>query len=156
MTAAPAPVGDPPNERNGTVPHDHSAHTNARAAAPTPQAAIRNYALTYTNWRAAGLTAREHQLATMAVDPARLEAQQTAASESTLAMLTANHVQNTGVILAVAPGQGPAAGSWVVVTQETTTGRGPYAGLPTTAHVTLARAVRIDRRWVISEWHPQS
>jgi hypothetical protein len=156
VTAAPASPGDPPAESHGTVPLGHLTQTAAGISAPTPQAAIRSYALTYINWRASDLPARENQLASMAVGAARFEAQQTTASQSTLATLTANHVQNSGAVLAIAPGQGPAHGFWVVVTQETTTGLGAYAGLPTAPHVTLARAVSIDRLWVISAWRPQS
>jgi hypothetical protein len=156
VTGAPTPVGDPPAERNGTVPSGYSVQPAAVAAAPTPQATLRRYALTYVNWRAAGLPTREHQLASMAVGAARLEAQQTTASQSTLAMLEANHVQNSGVVLTIGRGQGPVHGFWVIVTQETTTGLGPYAGLPTTPHVTLARTIRTSHRWVVTEWRPQS
>ena len=44
----------------------------------------------------------------------------------------------------IAPGQGSAAGLWVIVTRETTTGEGDYAGLPPTDHVTDAQ---VDVVW---------
>lgn len=60
---------------------------------------------------------------------ARLAAEQTAASRSVTAALVASHVRNHGVVLSIAPGQGIARGQWIIVTQEQTTGSGPYAGL---------------------------
>ena len=159
MSPAPAPIGDPPQERNGTVPEGQATPRTAptrldRAHRHRPPCC--RYALAYTNWQAASLTAHERELASLAVGAARLAAEQTAASESAAAALAANHVQNKGVVLAIAPGKGPARGQWVVVTQEQTTGTGPYAGLPPSAHVTLARTARVHARWVISEWRPES
>jgi len=100
--------------------------------------------------------ADERHLASLAVGAARLAAEQTAASQSAAAQLAANHVQDKGVVLAITPGLGPARGQWVIVTQEQTTGTGPYAGLPSSPHVTLARAARLGRGWVVSEWSPRS
>jgi hypothetical protein len=80
---APAPVGDPVPERGGTVPAGLAGGENAPAAgaaAFSPEAALRRYALAYTNWQAATLVAHEHQLAALAVGPARLAALQTAAA----------------------------------------------------------------------------
>jgi hypothetical protein len=123
----------------------------------TPQIALRRYALAYTNWTAAGLPATERRLASLAVGAARLTAEQLAASTSATVELAGNHVQNTGVVLAITPGLGPAVGQWVVVTQEQTTGTGPYAGLPSTLHVTLARVQRIEHGyWAIREWNPRT
>jgi hypothetical protein len=114
------------------------------------------YALAYANWRASSLAAVERRLVVLAVGAARLTAEQIAASHSAAAELAGNHVQNKGVVLTIARGRGPAAGQWVVVTQEQTTGTGPYAGLPPALHVTLARTERLNRGWAISGWKPQT
>ncbi len=158
-TSATAPSGDPPAERDGSVPAGLAAKENAPAAgavAASPRAALRRYALAYTNWHAASLPARERELAALAVGAARLAAEQTAASQSAAAALAADHVQDKGVVLAIAAGQGAARGQWVVVTQEQTIGTGAYAGLPAAPHVTLARTARLRRGWAVSEWSPQS
>jgi hypothetical protein len=152
---APAPIGDPLPERDGTIPKGQAAKENTPATgsiAPSPQAALRRYALGYTNWQATSLPAHERQIASLAVGAARLAAEQTAASKSTAAQLASNHVENKGVVLAIAPGEGPARGQWIVVTQEQTTGTGPYAGLPPTLHVTLARTERLNQGWAVTEW----
>jgi len=156
-SAAAAPSGDPPAERHGTVPQSSARKQNTPSAlAPSPQTALLRYALLYTNWQAASLPALERRLASLAVGAARLSAEQTAASNSAAAELAANHVQNTGVVLSIASGRGPARGQWIVVTQEQSTGTGPYAGLPPTLHVTLARTERVNRSWAISEWSPRT
>jgi hypothetical protein len=159
VSQAPAPSGDPAQERNGTVPKSQAAGENKPApgtAAASPQAVLRRYALAYINWQATSLPAHERALASLAIGPARLVAEQTAASQSATASLVAHHVENKGVVLAITAGQGPARGQWVVVTQEQTTGTGPYAGLPPTPHVTFARAKRLGRGWFVSEWSPGS
>jgi hypothetical protein len=91
---------------------------------------LRRYPPAYTNWQAATLGG---------------------AGE-----LVAHQAQNTGPVLAIAPGEGSAWGQWVLVTQEQTTGSGAYAGLPSSPHVTLARVVPVGGRWVVDEWAPQS
>jgi hypothetical protein len=77
-------------------------------------------------------------------------------SQGAAAELAANHVENKGVLLAIISGEGPAHGQWVVVTQEQTTGSGPYSGLPTSPHVTLAKTVRLRNGFAVSQWNPQS
>ncbi len=156
---APAPVGDPIPERGGTVPAGLAGGENAPAAgaaASSPEAALRRYALDYTNWQAATLVAHERRLAGLAVGPARLAALQTAAALGDAGELAAHHVQNTGAVLSIAPEQGAARGRWVVVTQEQTTGTGAYAGLPSSLHVTLARLVQAGGGWVVWGWWPGS
>ncbi len=141
----------------GTVPSALAGSENAPSpgsGGPTPQAALRRYALVYTNWQASTLGAHERRLASLGVGAARLAALQTAASASGAVSLVADHVQNRGVVLAVAPGQGPGHGQWVVVTQEQTTGTGAYAGLPASTHVTLGRVTHVSDEWVVSEWSP--
>jgi hypothetical protein len=150
----PAPGGDPPAERDGTVPAGQAAKQNtltAGALARSPRAALERYALACTNWHASGLSAHERQIAALAVGAARLAPEQTATSQSAAAELAADHVQNKGVVLAITPGHGPARGQWVVVTQEQTIGTGPYAGLPAAPHVTLARVTRLERGFAVSD-----
>jgi hypothetical protein len=122
--------------------------------ARSPQAALRQYALLYTNWRASGLLARERELASLAAGPARLAAEQAMASQSGAVSLAVHHVENRGVVLTIAREEGRSRARWVVVTEELTTGTGPYAGLPSTLQVTLARVVRLGPGWVVCEWAP--
>jgi hypothetical protein len=159
ISRAPAPTGDPAGERNGTVAPGQATAENRpapRSLAPSPRAALLRYALIYINWRASSLPARERELASLAIGEARLAAQQIAGSRSGAAELAADHVQNNGVVLAITPGQGPAHGRWVVVTEEKTVGAGPYAGLPWSPHVTLAWTAHLGTGWAVSEWTPRS
>ncbi len=156
-STAPPPSGDPPAERHGTIPPGAARHQRTPSRlAPTPQAALQRYALLYSNWQAVNLPSVERQLASMAVGPARLTAEQIAASHSMTAALAADRVQSTGVVLSIAPGRGPARGQWIIVTQEHTTGAGAYVSLPATLHVTLARTQRLDQGWTISGWTPRT
>lgn len=158
VRAAPAPVGDPPSERGGTLPAGEANAEDAPArgvGAASPQAALRRYALLYSNWSAAGLAGRERLLAALGIGPARLEAEQTGASGSAIAALVAAHVRNSGVVVAIARGEGAARGWWVVVTRERTSGDGVYAGLPPGLHVTEARVVRDGRGWVVWGWRAE-
>jgi hypothetical protein len=118
--------------------------------------ALTRYALAYTNWRASQLPARERELAALSIGAARLSASQTAAAQSGAATLAADRVANAGQVVAVAPGEGPDRGQWVIVTEEQTTGSGPYAGLPAGPHVTLARVVHLPGGWTVSTWSPIS
>jgi len=159
VTAAPAPTGDPPPERGGTIAPAAAAAQLAvtpSALATSPTLALRRYALAYVNWSASCLPAREHELAAIAVGPARLAAQQTAAAAGGAAALAAHHVANHGSVVAIAPGQGADRGRWVIVTEEQTTGGGPYAGLPPGPHVTLAEVARLRGGWAVSVWQPIS
>jgi hypothetical protein len=125
------------------------------APAPTPQAALRRYALAYANWSATALPARERELAALSVGPARLAAEQIAASQSANAALVTDHVENRGVVLSIAERQAPARGEWVVVTEERTSGSGAYAGLPAGTDVTLARVVPVAGGLAVVEWSPR-
>jgi hypothetical protein len=111
--AAPAaPIGDPLAESHGTVPPPPlaSSEDTPSSLAPSPQVALLRYALLYTNWQAVSLPTVERRLASLAVGAARLTAEQIAASRSAIAELAAHHVQNTGIVLAIAAGRGPARG----------------------------------------------
>lgn len=155
--AAAAPIGDPPAERHGTIPQSAvSKQDTPSSLAPSPQAALLRYALLYTNWQAASLPTNERRLASLAVGAARLTAEQNAASSSAIAELAAHHVQNSGIVLAIAPARGPVRGQWIVVTQEQSSGTGPYASLPPTLHVTLASTGHLNRGWAISGWTPRT
>jgi hypothetical protein len=156
---APAPVGDPPGERGGTIPATARASENtvtAAGVASSPQQALQRYALAYINWRATDLPERERELAALAVGAAKLTAQQTAAAQSGAAALAANRVANSGQVVAIARGEGPDTRWWVIVTLEHTIGSGAYAGLPPAAHVTLAQVTHLKRGWVVSAWNPAS
>ncbi len=159
VSRAPAPVGDPAGERGGTVPPSQTAAQDTPAegsTSPTPQMALRRYALAYTNWTAANLPVHEHQLASLAIGPARLAAEQTAASGSAIASLARSRVENRGVVIAIAAGEGPARRQWVILTQEQTTGTGDYAGLPPTLHITYAQVRRVNHRWAVRTWDPHT
>ena len=159
VAPTPAPLGDPAAERGGTIPA--AAQTAEDAVSPvgvasSPKLALRRYALAYVNWHASGLHEREQQLAAISIGAAKLTAAQTAAARSGTDALIASHVANSGQVVAIAPGEGPDAGRWIVVTEEHTTGTGPYAGLPPAPHVTLAQVTHLDGGWVVNAWNPAS
>jgi hypothetical protein len=156
-SAADAP--DPAPERGGTIPAaDQAAQlTLAPAAAqPTPQAALARYARLAVNWNWQDLAGLQRRLAALSLGPARAQALQAAAHAATDTTLRQQHIRNSGRAVAIAQGQGQAAGRWVIVTRERTTGQGAYAGLPPTLHVTYAQLTRTPTGWVISQWQPQT
>jgi len=157
--ATPADTGDPTPERNGTVPgHDQGVidRLGAGAGRTSPQAALARYAELYVNWTAAGVAAKQRQLATMSLGQARAQALQAATTLARDPELTKSAVSNAGRVVAIAPGQGAAAGLWVVVTREQTIGKGDYAGLPPTLHVTYAELTRTTNGWVVTQWQPKN
>jgi hypothetical protein len=159
LAPTPAPVGDPPAERGGTIPAAAQAAEDSvsrAGVAHSPQLALRRYALTYVNWQASGLQEREQQLVAVSIGAAKLTAEQTTAARSGATALIASHVENSGQVVAIAPGEGPDAGLWVIITQEHTTGTGGYAALPPAPHVTLAQVRHLNGGWVVSAWNPAS
>ena len=149
---------DPAPERGGTIPNAARAAQNTPAAGagrPSPQAALERYADLDINWSATTVAAVQRQLAAICVGQARAQALQAAASYGHDSTLQASQVANSGTVIAIAAGQGPAAGSWVIVTRETTTGQGEYAGLPPTDQVTVAQVQRTRGGWFVSSWSPQ-
>jgi len=157
--ATPADTGDPTPERNGSVPgHDQGVidHLGAGAGRTSPQAALARYAELYVNWTAAGVAANQRQLAAISLGQARAQALQAAASFARDPELTKSAVSNTGSVVAIAPGQGAAAGLWVVVTREQTIGKGDYAGLPPTLHVIYALLARTASGLVVTRWQPEN
>jgi len=157
-TTATATNADPAPERGGTIPNAaHTAQNNpaAGAGSPTPQAALERYANLDINWTARTVAGIQDQLAAISVGQARAQALQAAASYGHDSTLQASQVANTGTVVAIAPGQGPATGLWVIVTRESTTGKGDYAGLPPTDHVTDAQVEHTHHGFVVSAWSPQ-
>jgi hypothetical protein len=150
---------DPIPERGGTISRAArraQAALGTGAAAPSPQAALQRYARLYSNWTAATVANQQRQLAAISLGSARGQALQAAASYRHDTTLRASHVANSGGVITIAKGQGAATGSWVVVTRETTTGRGDYQGLPAQLHITYAQLTHTPDGWVISSWSPQS
>jgi hypothetical protein len=159
VAPTPAPVGDPPAERGGTIPAGAQAAEDSvsrAGVAHSPQLALRRYALAYVNWHASGLREREQHLVAMSIGAAKLMEEQTTAARSGATALIVSHVANSGQVVAIAPGEGPGAERWVIVTEEHTTGTGRYAGLPPAPHVTLAQVRHLDGGWVVSAWNPAS
>jgi len=159
-TVATAPnAGDPPPERNGHIPLAAQAHQTALepgAAQPTPEAALARYSQIAVNWNWRDLAAVQHHLASISLGQARAQALQAAAGTSTDSNLRAQRITNLGQPISIAGGQGPAAGRWVIVTRERTTGQGAYAGLPPTLHVTYAQVTHTSHGYVVSRWTPQN
>lgn len=127
----PVDAGDPTPERNGTVRPRAQTTINrlsSGAARTSPQQALTRYALLYTNWTAAHVAADQRQLAAISLGQARAQALQAAASLARDPDLTNSAVSNTGSVVAITAGQGAAAGLWVLVTREQTTGKGDYEG----------------------------
>ncbi len=158
-TTATATNAEPAHEQGGTIPHSAQAAQNTPAdgaAQPTPQAALERYATLSINWSAGTLAAVQRELAAISIGQARAQALQAQASYAHDGTLRESHVANSGSVIAIAAGQGPAAGSWVIVTQETTTGQGDYAGLPPADHVTQAQLTHTRDGWIVSSWSPRS
>jgi hypothetical protein len=149
---------DPAPERGGTIPPGTRATESQLATGarqPTPQSALEHYARLYVNWSARTVAADQRELAAISVDQARAQAQQAATTYAHDQTLQQSGVANSGHLVAitssiVVPGQ------WVLVTSEQTTGKGDYAGLPPTLHVTYAQVTRASSGWVVSEWAPQN
>jgi hypothetical protein len=158
-TTDPANAGDPAPERGGTIPAQaQAAETQLApaAGASTPEAAIARYASLYINWTAANVVSRQHELASISLGQARARAQQAEASVRSDTLLTRSQVANSGQVIAISQGRGSAAGQWVVVTNELTSGQGAYSGLPPTAHVTYAQVTHTSQGWIVSTWKPQN
>ena len=149
---------DPAPERGGRIaPNARATQTRLAAGAgqSTPADALERYATLWTNWTAGTLIARQEQLAGISLGQARAQALQAAASFQHDSTLTASHVANSGHVIAITPNL-TAAGQWVVVTSETTTGQGDYTGLPATLHVTYAQLTHTRQGLVVSQWSPQN
>jgi hypothetical protein len=158
-TVTPSDWHDPTPERGGTVPPSQQAAQNkvaAAAALPTPQAALERYARMYLNWDARHVVGVQRALAAISLGQARAQALQAAASATRDPKLIAGEIANRGQVIAISPGQGAAAGEWVIVTNEQTAGEGDYGGLPPTLHIIYAQLTHAGPGWVISAWQPQN
>ena len=123
------------------------------ALASTPQAALERFAWLYVNWHVLQLPERARQLAALSVGQAREQAQALVARASALERY---QVTNAGAVTAIAPGKGQEQGRWAVITNEITSGAGPYSGLPATSHVTWATVARTPRGYAVTGWYPAS
>ena len=149
---------DPAPERGGTIPASARATQSKLAPSagePSPESALERYARLYVNWSAPTVAADQRELAAISVDQARAQALQAAASYAQDQTLQRSGVANSGHVVAVASSI-TTPGQWVIVTSEQTTGKGDYAGLPPTLHVTYAQVTRASSGWVVSEWAPQN
>ena len=149
---------DPAPERGGTIPAGARATQSQLATGagePTPQSALEHYARLYVNWSAPTVAADQRELAAISVDQARAQALQAAASYAQDQTLQQSGVANSGHVVAITSSI-TTPGQWVLVTSEQTTGKGDYAGLPPTLHVTYAQVTHASSGWVVSEWAPQN
>jgi hypothetical protein len=156
-TATGSTDATPAPERSGTIPAaarhaEHQLAPGAGASAPT--AALERYARLWINWTAATVVARQRQLAGSSLGQARAQALQAIATLRHDRALARSQVANHGTVVAIASALGT-PGEWVVVTRETTTGQGDYAGLPPTLHVTYAQLTHTTHRYVVCRWSPQ-
>jgi hypothetical protein len=147
-----ATAGNPGERDEGRAPPDH-VRVRAGVPAPSVQTALEQFARLYINWTASELPARSRQLAELATGQAQAQALALAARA---AVLGRYEVTNSGTVTAIAAGQGSEQGRWAVVTNELTTGTGPYLGLPATSHVTWATVIHIRHGYVIDSWNPAS
>ncbi|HUA48706.1 MAG TPA: hypothetical protein VMA77_25970 [Solirubrobacteraceae bacterium] len=151
--------GDPPPERGGTIPAAAQAAERTLApgaAQPTQQAAVARYATIAVNWNWRTLAVVQRRLASISLGQARAQAGQAAAQATADPTLAQERLADSGQPVAVAPGRGAAAGWWVIVTREHTTGQGPYADLPPTLHVTYAQLTHTPHGWLVTRWQPQT
>jgi hypothetical protein len=159
-TAAARPDrGDPGPERGGTIPKPAQAAQDKLApgaARPTPETTLARYARAYLNWDAAHVVAIQRTLASISLGQARAQALQAAASASRDRTLTASDITNRGQVVAISPGRAAAAGKWVIVTSEQTSGQGDYQGLPPTLHIIYAQLTNTPGGSVVSAWQPQN
>jgi hypothetical protein len=147
--------------RTGTVytTVNTTSHTTVNRPAPVaggPRAVLRRFAQLSINWTSHTLANRQRQLAQLASGGARAQALQTAATYGAGSTLQRSGVANSGQITSIGPGQGPAAGQWVITTREKTTGRGDYTGLPSQRHVYQALVAYTRDGWKVSTWSPQN
>lgn len=145
------PSGIEPGEHDGPSQSVHPVPASASAA--TPEAALARFARLYVNWSAAGLATRARQLAAISSGQAHAQALGLAGRARALERYD---VTNTGTVTAIAPGEGQERGRWAVVTNESTSGTGPYLGLPATSHVTWATVQHRHAGYVVSGWYPAS
>ena len=150
--SATAPAGSPDSDEDDG-PEAPTLPPVVPDAASTPQGALARFAQLYVNWTATDLQERARQLAAISIGQARAQALN---MQSRLALLVRYQVTNTGTVVAIARGEGVEGRRWVVVTNELTSGIGPYLGLPATSHVTWATVAQVHTGYVVSTWYPAS
>jgi hypothetical protein len=150
IRTSPANAGEPP----APAPPSASAQRPLRPA-PTPRAAIAEFARLYVNWNYRTLSSEQRALAAMSVGPARLSEQQAAASSSQDTTIREGHIRNSGQVVSIAVDRS-SPGQWVVVTREQTSGSAQYQGLPPSYHVTLVTLAQLNGGYAIRTWLPQS
>ena len=150
-TASPAPAASPRSEDGPRAPSPRPSDGGALAS--TPQGALERFAWLYVNWQAKQLPERSQQLGALSVGQARAQAHALADRATALQRY---QVTNAGAVAAIASGRGQEQGRWAVITNETTSGTGPYSGLPGTSHVTWATVSRTQRGYVVTGWYPGS
>ncbi len=151
-TPTAATARNPGEHDEGAIPPDR-LRLRAEAGAATPEAALARFARLYINWTASQLSTRSHQLAGLATGQAQAPALALASRAPDLAHY---RVTNQGTVTAIAPGQGPEQHRWAVITNELTSGSGPYLGLPATSHVTWATLIHTRHGYVVNGWYPAS
>jgi len=150
-------AGDPVPERGGTIPPGaQTTQQHLATGAGAPQAALSRYAQLEINWNAGDVGRVQRELAAISLGQARAEALQAAASDGRDSVLQNSKVANSGTVVGVAQGEGTAGGRWVIVTSESTTGAGAYAGLPAALHVTYATVANTRSGWIVETWQPQN
>jgi len=145
-------VAPAPSEHDGAS-QPTTAIVPVSAVAPTPQVAVARFARLYGNWTAAQLTERSKQLAAVSTGQARAQALELASRATALERY---RVTNTSTVVAIGPGQREERGRWAIVTNESTSGSGPYLGLPATSHVSWATVQLQHGGYVVSGWYPAS
>lgn len=164
-TATSTDIREPASPRESAVQHVNrtgekpTARTVAHPPAdvsPTPQLAVRRFAELYVNWTYRTLAAHQHRLAAMSVGPARAAQLRAAAHTPADTELRQGRIRNTGTIATIGLRADTPAGSFVVVTHETTDGNSEYVGLKAAYHVTLARVQHVRGGWAVSDWQPQT
>jgi hypothetical protein len=151
VTAPPARAASPRGEDGPRT--TNSPPSGSEAVTSTAQAALERFAWLYVNWQMTQLPERARQLAALSVGQARAQAHALATRARTLERY---QVTNSGAVTAIAPGRGQEQGRWAIVTNETTSGTGPYSGLPATSHVTWATIAHTRRGYVVNGWYPAS
>jgi hypothetical protein len=151
-TEPPEPAQPADDDDDGPAQTSPPQRSTAEAAG-TPQSAIERFAHLYTNWTASQLPQRAGQLAALSIGQAHTQALALAHAAATLERY---QVTNRGTVVAIASGQGQEHGRWAVITNELTSGTGPYLGLPGTSHVTWATVTHQHGGYVIATWYPSS
>jgi hypothetical protein len=149
-SASPQSPGEPP-----APPPPSPSGQAPSGAQPTPQRALAAFAARYVNWSYRTLAANQRGLAAMSLGAARASELQAAAASTADATLARGRISNHGQVVSVALDRA-SPGTWVIVTDEQTSGAGEYEGLKPSYHVTLARLANVAGGYAVAEWLPQS